>query len=45
MRRRDLRMKRRRGSQNEAREEEKCFIIQGDASYLSGVTEGIRGKH
>lgn len=31
--------------QNEAREEEKCFIIHSDPSYLSAVTKGIRGAH
>lgn len=31
--------------QNQATEEEKCFIIQADILYLSGAAEGIRGMH
>ena len=33
------------GLQNEAREEEKCFIIRNNPFDLSAATKGIRGVH
>jgi len=31
--------------QNEAREEEKCFIIHSDPFFLSAASKGVRGAH